>query len=68
MMKKEEEKQKQEAKKILNNFPFRLGTYNCVGKDIKEEEKIDLEGKQGLGGNGEIDDKMKKKKFTGNGE
>jgi hypothetical protein len=59
MMKKEEENKKPEAKKILNNFAFRLGTHKCVGKGI-EKEKIDLK-EQGRGGNGERDDKMKKK-------
>jgi hypothetical protein len=39
MKKEEEENKKQEAKKVLNSFPFRLGTHNCAGKDI-EEEKI----------------------------
>lgn len=59
----EEEKRKQEVK-ILNSFPFRLGTYKCAGKDIEEEEIIDLE-EQGWGENGETDDKMKKKNQGG---
>jgi hypothetical protein len=39
MMKKEEENNKQEAKKILNNFSLRLGTHKFAGKDIEEEKK-----------------------------
>jgi hypothetical protein len=39
MMKKEEEKKKQEAKKILNNFPFRLGTHNCRVRTSKKKKK-----------------------------